>query len=43
MPTYEVEAIVKLTIIAESPDDAIEKAENELDNVCSDVNITGAM
>lgn len=43
MPTYEVEAIVRVTLDAPNPEDAIERATEELENHCSDVNVTACM
>lgn len=43
MPTYEVEAVVRVTLAAPSPDEAIERAEEELENYCSDVKVTAVM
>lgn len=40
MPIYEIEAIVKVILQAKDFDEASEKAEENLGNVCSDVNIT---
>jgi len=38
---YEVAAMVKLTVIADTPTEAQERAEIDLGEVCSDINIIG--
>jgi len=38
---YEVAAMVKLTVTADNPTEAQERAELDLGEVCSDVNILG--
>lgn len=43
MPTYEVEAIVRVTLSAPDPGTAAERVEEELENHCSDVKITAVM
>lgn len=43
MPIYEVEATVRVTLDAPSPEEAIERAKSELENHCSDVKVTACM
>ena len=43
MPTYEVEAIVRVTLDAPNPEEAYERAHDELENHCSDIKITAVM
>jgi len=43
MPTYEVEAIVRVTLDAPNPETASERVEEELENHCSDIKITAVM
>ena len=43
MPTYVVEAIVRVTLDAPNPEEASERAMDELENHCSDINITAVM
>jgi len=38
---YEVAAMVKLTVTADNPAEAEERAELDLGEVCSDINIIG--
>lgn len=43
MPTYEVEATVRVTLDAPNPEEAIQRVEEELENHCSDVKVTACM
>ena len=43
MPTYEVEAVIRVMLDAPDPETASERVEQEMENHCSDIKITAVM